>query len=55
MVPADSTPQEGFQNTFSVTSIEAFTARTLLDSGKVLATSNSKCNNALGAAKEAKC
>jgi L-gulonolactone oxidase len=32
--------QQGFQNTFSVSGIEAFAARTLLDSGKVLATSN---------------
>ncbi|KAK1833118.1 hypothetical protein QBC39DRAFT_390156 [Podospora conica] len=39
-VPTNSTPQEGFQNTFSVTSLEAVAARTLLDSGKYLATSN---------------
>ncbi|KAK4102247.1 FAD/FMN-containing dehydrogenase [Parathielavia hyrcaniae] len=39
-VPASSTAQEGFQNTFSVTAFEAFAARTLLDSGKYLATSN---------------
>ncbi|KAK3394400.1 hypothetical protein B0H63DRAFT_498996 [Podospora didyma] len=40
VVPADSTPQQGFQNTFSLTSIEGIAARTLLDSGKYLATSN---------------
>ncbi|KAL2198564.1 hypothetical protein P885DRAFT_67732 [Corynascus similis CBS 632.67] len=39
-VPANSTAQEGFQNTFSVTELEAVTARTMLDSGKYLATSN---------------
>ncbi|KAL2183219.1 FAD-binding domain-containing protein [Thermothelomyces heterothallicus CBS 203.75] len=39
-VPANSTPQEGFQNTFSVTELEAVTARTMLDSGKYLPTSN---------------
>ncbi|KAL2149804.1 hypothetical protein VTH82DRAFT_7480 [Thermothelomyces myriococcoides] len=40
VVPANSTSQEGFQNTFSVTELEAVTARTILDSGKYLATSN---------------
>jgi len=40
VVSADSTPQQGFQNTFSVTQLEAVAARTLLDSGKYLATSN---------------
>ncbi|KAK0749380.1 hypothetical protein B0T18DRAFT_436927 [Schizothecium vesticola] len=40
VVPTNSTPQEGFQNTFSVTELEAIAARTLLDSGKYLATSN---------------
>lgn len=39
-VPANSTPQEGFQNTFSVTEVEAIAARTMLDSGKYLPTSN---------------
>jgi L-gulonolactone oxidase len=39
-VPANSTPQEGFQNTFSVTELEAIAARTMLDSGKYLPTSN---------------
>lgn len=39
-MPANSTAQEGFQNTFSVTELEAVTARTMLDSGKYLATSN---------------
>ncbi|KAH6628425.1 hypothetical protein F5144DRAFT_515790 [Chaetomium tenue] len=39
-VPSNSTPQEGFQNTFSVTELEAIAARTLLDSGKYLPTSN---------------
>ena len=39
-VPAESTPQEGFQNTFSVTELEAVAARTLLNSGKYLPTSN---------------
>jgi L-gulonolactone oxidase len=32
--------QEGFQSTFSVSHLEAVTARTLLDSGKILPTSN---------------
>jgi L-gulonolactone oxidase len=32
--------QEGFQSTFSVTALEGNAARILLDSGKVLATSN---------------
>jgi len=32
--------QEGFQNTFSVSAIEGNLARTILDSGKYLATSN---------------
>ncbi|KAK0655867.1 hypothetical protein B0T16DRAFT_424559 [Cercophora newfieldiana] len=40
VVSPDSTPQEGFQNTFSVTEVEAIAARTLLDSGKYLPTSN---------------
>jgi len=40
VVPTDSTPQQGFQNTFSITAVEAIAARTLLDSGKYLATSN---------------
>lgn len=39
-VPANSTAQEGFQNTFSLTEIEAVAARTMLDSGKYLPTSN---------------
>ncbi|KAK3900844.1 hypothetical protein C8A05DRAFT_45395 [Staphylotrichum tortipilum] len=39
-VPAKSTTQEGFQNTFSVTELEAVAARTLLNSGKYLPTSN---------------
>lgn len=39
-MPANSTPQEGFQNTFSVTELEAIAARTMLDSGKYLPTSN---------------
>ncbi|KAL2131292.1 hypothetical protein VTI74DRAFT_5298 [Chaetomium olivicolor] len=40
VVPANSTTQEGFQNTFSVTALEAGTAKALLDSGKYLPTSN---------------
>ncbi|KAK3330492.1 hypothetical protein B0H66DRAFT_572539 [Apodospora peruviana] len=43
VIPAadmDKFPQEGFQNTFSVSSVEGIAARTLLDSGKYLATSN---------------
>ncbi|KAK5660673.1 hypothetical protein OQA88_12037 [Cercophora sp. LCS_1] len=40
VVPAESTPQEGFQNTFSITDLEAFAAKGLLNSGKYLATSN---------------
>ncbi|KAK1758592.1 hypothetical protein QBC47DRAFT_294911 [Echria macrotheca] len=40
VVAADSTPQQGFQNTFSITALEATTARTMLDSGKYLPTSN---------------
>ncbi len=39
-VPANSTPQEGFQNTFSVTQVEAVAALALLNSGKYLPTSN---------------
>lgn len=39
-VPATESSQEGFQSTFSVTEAEAFTARTLLDSGKYLPSSN---------------
>ncbi|KAK7754644.1 hypothetical protein SLS62_003428 [Diatrype stigma] len=39
-VPLTISDQEGFQNTFSVTELEAGAARTLLESGKYLATSN---------------
>ncbi|KAM5341553.1 hypothetical protein ACJ41O_014584 [Fusarium nematophilum] len=39
-VPVDESPQEGFQSTFSVTELEAVAARTLLDSGKYLPSSN---------------
>jgi hypothetical protein len=39
-VLANSSAQEGFQNTFSVTELEAVAARTMLDSGKYLPTSN---------------
>ncbi|KAH6682650.1 hypothetical protein B0J14DRAFT_129902 [Halenospora varia] len=40
VVPTDLSPQQGFQSTFSITELEAITARTLLDSGKILPTSN---------------
>ncbi|KAK0633182.1 hypothetical protein B0T14DRAFT_491401 [Immersiella caudata] len=40
VVDPKSTPQQGFQNTFSVTELEAIAARTMLDSGKFLPTSN---------------
>jgi len=40
VVPANSTAQQGFQNTFSVTQLEATAAITMLNSGKYLATSN---------------
>jgi L-gulonolactone oxidase len=40
VVDPKSTPQQGFQNTFSITEIEAIAARTMLDSGKFLPTSN---------------
>lgn len=36
----DESDQEGFQSTFSVTELEAVAARTLLDSGKYLPSSN---------------
>lgn len=36
----DNATQEGFQNTFSVTALEAGAAKTILNSGKILATSN---------------
>ncbi|CAI4212633.1 unnamed protein product [Parascedosporium putredinis] len=39
-VPESTSDQQGFQNTFSVTELEAFAAKTLLDSGKYLPTSN---------------
>ncbi|KAK2756195.1 hypothetical protein FQN54_005603 [Arachnomyces sp. PD_36] len=39
-IPTNQSDQEGFQSTFSVTDAEGIAARTLLDSGKVLATSN---------------
>ncbi len=39
-VPANTSSQQAFQNTFSVTEAEGDTARTLLDSGKLLPTSN---------------
>jgi hypothetical protein len=39
-VSTDNSSQEAFQNTFSVTDLEATAARTLLDSGKILPTSN---------------
>lgn len=40
VVPANFTEQQGFQNTFSVTDLEAFAAKNLLNSGKYLPTSN---------------
>ncbi|CZR68038.1 related to ALO1-D-arabinono-1,4-lactone oxidase [Phialocephala subalpina] len=40
VVPTNQSSQEGFQSTFSITEFEAVTARTLLDSGKLLETSN---------------
>ncbi|TPX10662.1 uncharacterized protein E0L32_008396 [Thyridium curvatum] len=40
VVPTNQSDQEGFQSTFSVTEFEGNTARTLLDSGKYLPTSN---------------
>ena len=39
-VPSNSTPQEGFQSTFSVTGLEATAALAMLNSGKYLPTSN---------------
>jgi L-gulonolactone oxidase len=39
-VSPEESGQEGFQNTFSVTDLEATAARVLLDSGKLFATSN---------------
>ncbi|KAB2579938.1 putative fad fmn-containing dehydrogenase protein [Lasiodiplodia theobromae] len=39
-VPANTSDQEGFQSTFSVTKLEADTAAALLNSGKYLASSN---------------
>lgn len=40
VVPEDTSEQEGFQNTFSITGPEAFAIKNLWNSGKVLATSN---------------
>ncbi|KAI3544289.1 FAD/FMN-containing dehydrogenase [Colletotrichum filicis] len=40
VVPTNTSDQQGFQNTFSVTDLEGTTARTLLDSGRYLPTSN---------------
>ncbi|KAL2062022.1 hypothetical protein VTL71DRAFT_6288 [Oculimacula yallundae] len=40
VVPSNISTQEGFQNTFSISKIEADAARILLDSGKYLPTSN---------------
>jgi len=40
VVPANTSTQQGFQSTFSVTEFEGNTARTLLDGGKYLATNN---------------
>ncbi|KAL3487933.1 hypothetical protein BJX62DRAFT_185769 [Aspergillus germanicus] len=40
VVPTELSTQEGFQNTFSVTGIEAFAIKTLWNSGRYLATSN---------------
>ena len=40
VVPMNTSNQQGFQSTFSVTPAEGNTARILLDSGKYLATSN---------------
>ncbi|ORY67654.1 FAD/FMN-containing dehydrogenase [Pseudomassariella vexata] len=40
VIPTNKSDQQGFQNTFSVTELEGNTARTILDSGKYLATSN---------------
>lgn len=40
VVPSNSSDQEGFQSTFSVTALEGNAARVLLDSGKYLPTSN---------------
>lgn len=39
-MPADESSQEGFQSTFSVSEVEAVAARTLMDSGKILPSSN---------------
>lgn len=39
-VPLTLSSQEGYQNTFSITDTEAFIAKTTLESGKYLATSN---------------
>ncbi|KAL2205255.1 FAD-binding domain-containing protein [Sarocladium strictum] len=39
-VPVNESDQEGFQSTFSVTKVEAIAARTLMDSGKYLPSSN---------------
>ncbi|SPO04557.1 related to ALO1 - D-arabinono-1,4-lactone oxidase [Cephalotrichum gorgonifer] len=40
VVPDGTSDQEGFQNTFSVTKLEAIAAKALLNSGKYLPTSN---------------
>ncbi|KAJ0387307.1 hypothetical protein COL922a_002548 [Colletotrichum nupharicola] len=40
VVPTNISEQQGFQNTFSVTDLEGNTAKTLLDSGRYLPTSN---------------
>ncbi|KLU91242.1 hypothetical protein MAPG_09764 [Magnaporthiopsis poae ATCC 64411] len=40
VVPTNSTEQQGFQNTFSITDLEAVAAKTILESGKIFATSN---------------
>jgi len=40
VIPTNSSDQQGFQSTFSITSLEANTALGLLNSGKYLATSN---------------
>lgn len=39
-MPTNISEQQGFQNTFSVTDLEGNTAKTLLDSGRYLPTSN---------------
>ncbi|KAK2814095.1 hypothetical protein FQN50_000499 [Emmonsiellopsis sp. PD_5] len=40
VIPTDQSPQEGFQNTFSVTQAEALAIKGIWDSGVALATSN---------------